>query len=67
MEYKKYFDQILKKRYADEYEQMIMELDNVYNSISKDTQFAFTSSNPLDKRMDFSAYFLALLIAICST
>lgn len=36
-------------------------MDSIYKIISQDTKFAFTSGNPIDKRLDFSAYFLSLI------
>ncbi len=32
-----------------------------YEAIAPDTQFSFRSSNPVDRRLDFCAYFLALI------
>lgn len=40
------------------------EIENYYLIISKDTSFASTSANPIDKRLDFSAYFLALIMTL---
>lgn len=36
-------------------------IDEHYCQISPDTDFARTSKNPIDKRLDFCAYFLALI------
>ena len=40
---------------------MIAEVDHQFQIISVDTQFAATSHNPIDKRLDFSSYFLSLI------
>jgi hypothetical protein len=40
---------------------MIIEMDKCYSQISLDTKFAKKSNNPLDKRLDLMAYFLALI------
>lgn len=42
-------------------EYIIGEIENHYKIISLDTRFAATSGNPIDKRLDFCAYFLALI------
>ena len=38
-----------------------METEKHYKQISIDTDFAKTSKNPIDKRLDFCSYFLALI------
>ena len=40
---------------------MIAETGKNFTDISNDTNFALNSANPIDKRLDFSAYFLALI------
>lgn len=37
------------------------QVDANYHDISPDTRFALTSKNPIDKRLDFCSYFLALI------
>ena len=59
--YRKYFLKVIKIYYPDCTAQLIASLEAHYNIISKDTYFAATSSNPIDKRLDFCAYFLALI------
>jgi len=61
MYYRKYFSRSIKKNYPDTFELMQTTIDSIYNIISTDTEFASTSRNPMDKRLDFSAYFLALI------
>jgi hypothetical protein len=61
MSYKKYFIEAIKLSYQNDPESIISEVENNFNIISNDTRFAATSSNPIDKRLDFSAYFLALI------
>jgi hypothetical protein len=61
MEYKKCFLQILKNNYPDTFKVMLSQIDSTYKTISEDIKFAATSSNPMDKRLDFSAYFLSLI------
>lgn len=39
----------------------MLETDNRYLIVSKNSNFAKNSSNPLDKRLDLMAYFLALI------
>ena len=42
-------------------ESKIADINTHFRNISPDTQFARTSKNPIDKRLDFCAYFLALI------
>ncbi len=59
--YRKYFTQSIKDNYPKESVKIIADTDNYYSIISIDTKFATTSSNPIDKRLSFSAYFLAFI------
>jgi hypothetical protein len=61
MDYKKYFVRIIKKTYPGTYETLLPEIERAYKVTAVDTKFAATSGNPMDKRLDFSAYFLALI------
>lgn len=59
--YRKYFIQYIHKNFPNEFTDIIAETDRHYALISFDTAFAKTSKNPVDKRLDFCAYFLALI------
>lgn len=59
--YKKYFLNNLKAHFSQTFSQMMAEVETHYEYISLDSNFAATSSNPIDRRLDFSAYFLALI------
>lgn len=59
--YKKYFIRFINERYPTEADDIIGLTDKQYEVISMDTWFAKTSKNPIDKRLDFCAYFLALI------
>ena len=61
--YRKYFTKSIKDNYPNEFDKVIADTDNHYINISTDTKFASTSSNPIDKRLDFnfSSYFLAFI------
>ena len=59
--YKKYFFRTIRTRYPEAANHIISELDNHFAIISIDTKFAKTSTNPIDKRLDFTSYFLALI------
>lgn len=59
--YKKYFSQALKNHFPTAETALMSALEAHYKVISKDTRFAATSSNPIDKRLDFCACFLALI------
>lgn len=59
--YKKYFIQAIENHFPENSGKLIGAAENHYALISIDTQFAATSNNPIDKRLDFCAYFLALI------
>ena len=59
--YKKYFVAGIKKNFPSHSDEIITKTDLHYKIISADTSFAARSKNPIDKRLDFSAYFLAII------
>ena len=59
--YKKYFITTIKRKFPGNSDEMIARTDAHYEVISVDTSFAASSKNPIDKRLDFCAYFLALI------
>ena len=59
--YKKYFVKAIKTTYSANSDFLLAEIDKQFKYISADTSFAATSSNPIDKRLDFCGYFLALI------
>jgi len=59
--YRRYFVAGIKKNFAGLSDNIITKVDAHYKIISVDTSFAARSANPIDKRLDFSAYFLALI------
>jgi len=59
--YKKYFIASIKKKFPHSSNGIIGNVDVHYKLISADTAFAANSGNPIDKRLDFCAYFLALI------
>ena len=61
MKFKHSFHRTLKEQYPANWKLLIQDIDEAYTIISEDINFYSTSKNPLDKRLDFSAYFLALI------
>ena len=59
--YRKYFIAGIEKNFPGRSNKMISIVDGHYEIISTDTAFAASSNNPIDKRLDFCAYFLALI------
>ena len=59
--YKYFFKKAIDQHFPDTAAALIAEVEDQFAALSKDTKFAATSSNPIDKRLDFSAYFLALI------
>ena len=60
-DYKKYFYKAIQKNFPNTFEEIKADVEANYQDISIDTAFAATSKNPIDKRLDFCAYFLALI------
>jgi L-2-amino-thiazoline-4-carboxylic acid hydrolase len=63
-EYKKYFEQGIIHHYPDSHSLILDEVKKNYSEISVNTRFSFTSKNPIDRRLDFSSYFLALIVTL---
>ena len=59
--YRKYFVAGVKKKFPGKADAIIDKVNAHYKIISEDTAFAASSKNPIDKRLDFCAYFLALI------
>lgn len=59
--YRRYFVAGIKKNFPGSPENIIAKVDEHYQIISPDTSFAACSKNPIDKRLDFCGYFLALI------
>ena len=59
--YRKSFYKILKQYYPENYRSLFDQTENRYGQISKDVSFSTTSKNPMDKRLDFCAFFLGLI------
>ena len=61
MRFRKYFVSVINKHFPSDPSVIVRELDQRFKVLSIDTQFASRSSNPIDRRLDFAAYFLALI------
>ena len=59
--FKKYFVLKINEAYPGLEESIMTGTEENFKFISKDTAFARRSGNPLDKRLDFCAYFLSLI------
>lgn len=59
--YRLFFAKALKANFPNEFQPMVNSVEKHYQIISLDSSFSATSSNPIDRRLDFSAYFLALI------
>jgi hypothetical protein len=59
--YRKYFVAAVKKNFPEIADAIIDKVDAHNKIISADTAFAVSSKNPIDRRLDFCAYFLALI------
>ena len=59
--FRKYFAEGIRKNFPAQSAKIISAVDDHYKIISVDTAFAASSGNPIDKRLDFCGYFLALI------
>ena len=59
--YRKYFARTIRNRYPDNADSLVAEINGQFDDISVDTKFAKTSGNPIDRRLEFTSYFLALI------
>lgn len=64
MSLKKYFRQTLRRQYPSDFRQICAGIEARYAAISPDVSFARSSPNPMDKRLDYTAYFLATIQAL---
>ena len=61
MHQRKSLHKIITKKYPDSYALVLQETEQRYLKIAEQVKFASTSKNPLDKRMDVTAYLLAFI------
>jgi hypothetical protein len=61
MQYQKHFDDELRRRYPEAFTKMRADIDARNRTLAPDVAFARKSSNPVDRRLDFCAYFLATI------
>jgi hypothetical protein len=61
MRFRKFFIKAIEKYFPTDALSVVHELDQRFKILSMDTKFAARSSNPIDKRLDFTACFLALI------
>jgi len=59
--YRKYFILTVRNNFPHNAAEIISGTDDQYKNILPDVLFSKTSENPIDKRLDFCAYFLALI------
>lgn len=59
--YKYFFKKAINQHFPGTAAALIAEVEERFAVLSEDTKFAATSSNPIDRRLDFTAYFLALI------
>ncbi len=59
--YKKYFHHVLHQNYPDKSVHLVTEIDSTFEQVQVEIQFARTSKNPIDRRLEITGYFLALV------
>ncbi len=59
--YKKFFKKTVTSYFPRDSDNLMNQIDREYELIRKDIQFAESSKNPMDRRLNISAYFLSLI------
>jgi hypothetical protein len=59
--YRPYFIKVIKRDFPLQHQQIVAITEEHFTKIFPDIKFAATSKNPVDKRLDFCGYFLALI------
>lgn len=59
--YKRFFIHHINIEFPNDFQFIIQETDTHFSAIIPDIHFIKTSGNPIDKRLEFCAYFLALI------
>lgn len=62
--YKPYFQRALESLFPDAAQQIQHDIDNTFVALKDDVAFAKHSANPVDRRLEMSAYFLALIMVL---
>ena len=62
--YRPYFIKVIKRDFPGKYQQVLAATEEHFKNILPDIRFAATSKNPIDKRLYFCGYFLALIKAL---
>ncbi|HEX8528424.1 MAG TPA: L-2-amino-thiazoline-4-carboxylic acid hydrolase [Cytophagales bacterium] len=62
--YRPFFARALAVHYPGRSAELLAAVEAHYARIAEDTRFAAASPNPIDRRLDFSAYFLALILTL---
>ncbi|MBK9014089.1 MAG: L-2-amino-thiazoline-4-carboxylic acid hydrolase [Saprospiraceae bacterium] len=60
-ELQKFFYQALRQQYPTDHQPLCEAIETRYQAIFPDVAFARRSANPMDRRLDFTAYFLATI------
>ena len=56
-----YFKKVLETSYPDDFKDIIKTIETKNDALSGSFQFALKSKNPLDKKLPFAGYFLAMI------
>lgn len=59
--FRKYFHGAIQKEYPQQATQLIADIETSFKRIQPDVRFAKTSKNPVDRRMEIAAFFLATI------
>lgn len=62
--YRKYFRQAIEINYPGLSKDLLVQIEQEFNNLKEDVCFANTSQNLVDRRLIFTSYFLAFIIAL---
>jgi hypothetical protein len=62
--YRKYFKQAIESNYPSTSKDLLLRIENEFNNLKEDVNFARTSPNLVDRRLLFTSYFLAVITVL---
>lgn len=64
MGFTKYFHRVIQRHFPQQATQRLLEIEVAFKRLQPEVRFARTSKNPVDRRMEIAAYFLATIEAL---
>ncbi len=61
MGFKKYFHRVIQRHFPQQTTRLMLEIEAAFRLLQPEVRFARTSKNPVDRRLEIAAYFLATI------